>query len=468
MKFLYGIENNYADITLIVYKKCFIDNNNFIYIPKNDNVRPTIFYDPLPNILKHIKVIFNNGESIIYDDQTEIKIPIYNLDPPIIKKNIAIKFLYGIEDNYIDITEKVYKKCIIHNNDFLYIPKNDNYRTMIFDDHLSNILKHIKVIFKNGESVIYDHHTEIKISIDYNLNQLITKKNNDIKFRIFSPKFQENSGGISVLHLLASKIKNLGFEVKMIIWDNHDPVPNRIFSEYTTENDIEDCYVIYPEIIGGNPLGAKKIIRWILCDLGKNCSPSIYKTWNKTDIVYFFSSYNKNLTSQNIKYLFCLEIEEKYLNIKNNERKNSCYEFRKSRKFHKNINYYHTKDDIQIYEKNIDIFSKSKYYYAYDPYTYNMILAALCGCIPVIYPLENVSKKEWTDTLFCKEYLKWKKKDFLYGIAYGMDDLEYASKTIHLAKEEQLDIINFANLTIKNFIEDIKNNNYTTINDIYY
>lgn len=305
-------------------------------------------------------------------------------------------------------------------------------------------------------------------SIDYYIKNIsnFIKNKKKIKFRIFTPEFNTNCGGITVLYVLARELNILGFESKIITFSGSCPI-NIIYNNYTNKDDVNDCIIIYPEIVRGNPLKVKKIIRWMLCDLGKNCDINIYKSWNKTDIIYYYSSYTS--AKNNIKYLNCVHIYEKYKNYNLNNRNNSCYEYRKAHKFHKNIVSLHNKNDINLDKNNIvNIFNNSKYYYCYDPYTYNMVLAGLCGCIPIIYPIAGMSKKEWTDSLYCKDYLKSLNKDFMYGIAYGIEDLKYAQETIHLLPDEQYNIKNFINLSVKKMCDDIMNEAYFTVADIFY
>lgn len=103
MKFFYGIEGKYKDITDIVFSKCI--NKNVIEIPKNDIVRPTIFGDPLFGVLKNIKVVLDNGESKIYDHNTPIFIDLN-------KVNIDIKKVNIIEEDNIIQKDNIQKPKI--------------------------------------------------------------------------------------------------------------------------------------------------------------------------------------------------------------------------------------------------------------------------------------------------------------------------------------------------------------------
>ena len=55
-------------------------------------------------------------------------------------------------------------------------------------------------------------------------------------------------------------------------------------------------------------------------------------------------------------------------------------------------------------------------------------------------------------------YLKANNLENIYGIAYGMDDIEYARKTINLVKDQWDEIHNFLlKKTILPFLDDINN-----------
>jgi FkbM family methyltransferase len=76
--FEYGLDKHFINITKNVYIKCIdINTNNkwVINIPKNDTVRPKLFGDPLPGIVKVIKVT-SYGITKIYDDTIDIVIEI--------------------------------------------------------------------------------------------------------------------------------------------------------------------------------------------------------------------------------------------------------------------------------------------------------------------------------------------------------------------------------------------------------
>ena len=118
--------------------------------------------------------------------------------------------------------------------------------------------------------------------------------------------------------------------------------------------------------------------------------------------------------------------------------------------FHKNINYFHPDNSILLEEfinnDNVsltticEVFNKCKYFYCYDPNTMYIFFSAICGCIPIIYPIENVSKIEYLQNRIfnCNSTLL----DF---IAYGNDKSELQS-----AEENIKNIDNLLSIIYKN------------------
>jgi FkbM family methyltransferase len=75
MKFLYGYDTaHYVDITHLVFKHCIKDN--VIRIPSTDASRANIFGDPFVGVLKHIIVVDNFDNHIMFAHTREVNIPI--------------------------------------------------------------------------------------------------------------------------------------------------------------------------------------------------------------------------------------------------------------------------------------------------------------------------------------------------------------------------------------------------------
>jgi len=77
-----------------------------------------------------------------------------------------------------------------------------------------------------------------------------------MRFIIFAPPYRHNSAGIRALYLLRDYLVGYGEDALVMSFEERFPL-------------VDGDVVIYPEIVVGNPLGAKKVVRWVLCDLGR-------------------------------------------------------------------------------------------------------------------------------------------------------------------------------------------------------
>jgi hypothetical protein len=343
-----------------------------------------------------------------------------------------------------------------------------------------------------------------------------------------------NCGGVIALHNLAKYIndmKNPEICAKLFIF-NGLRYSNEFCEDFASIEEASDgnAIVVYPETIRGNPLNCKKVVRWILLELGKEMPVDNYKKWNKNDLVYYFNSeikFEKNPEKiGNIyKYLSCLYMNPCVKQMNFGIRSGICYTIRKANEIHKDgffqtqkpkqIKYFfgaqpnrnrypitpHIFRGLQpVFGKNrqyrysiprffpanrnrskhaarfvhpsgsfeltrehtlmqhIYIFNKFKWFMCYDPLTFYIIIAALCGCIPVVRKVSGLNKQQWVQTTAASEYLKNKGLDNLYGIAYGAEDMQYAADTIHLVREQWENIINFNKENhIIPFVNDIQN-----------
>jgi predicted O-linked N-acetylglucosamine transferase (SPINDLY family) len=280
-----------------------------------------------------------------------------------------------------------------------------------------------------------------------------------LNFIIATPGFVPSSGGIIALHNLARIIHEFNIPCKIFDFSGNK-LPNDIFDIYATEYDINDStVVVYPEIVPGNPLNAKHVVRWILCELGIHCSANIYSTWGQNDFVYHYSTFdpNKNVNSYNLLSPLCIDAR---LRDQEKVRDGYCHIIRKGHKFHQSLEYIHPDDSLFLadelsQEMLIYIFNTKKYLISYDPYSYISTMAALCGCISIIVPLKNTSRKQWLESLSTSVILEQYGEKELKGIAYGLEEIEYSQNTLSSVKRQQNIFVTYGNDSVKRFINDI-------------
>jgi hypothetical protein len=296
--------------------------------------------------------------------------------------------------------------------------------------------------------------------------------------------FSYADGGIVVQFYLARVLERFGQNVRIYPRNVKSLLKNSIFNKfYNNDFPIDDnTVVIYCEGIIGNPLNAPKVVRWMLSKLGQNMPSYYVKSWEKYELVYYFNSEIKFCESPEkmgsiYKLLSLIYLNPNIRQINFGKRQGICYTKRKANLIHKNgykivhplnsfeITSEHTQDDC------IKFFNKFEYFMSYDSNTFLIPMSGICGCIPVVYKLQGLTKQDWINTTAAAEYCKFKGIDNLYGIAYGREDMKFAKNTLHLVKEQWDDIIKFNKIqTVVPFIKDIQNfeNMVNTIQNNYF
>lgn len=277
--------------------------------------------------------------------------------------------------------------------------------------------------------------------------------------------FSINCGGIVVQYELCRILNNLGISVRIKSPRN---IKNQIFNKYYNNDfDLNQTVVIYGETIEGNPLNAPHVMRWILAPVGRICTP-LHPTWGKNDIVYYFNSdttfsNNEEQIGKMYKTLTTIYLNPLIKNFNYKERKGYCHTFRKS-SYHKTLKYSHPPGtSIEIKREHstnqcIQIFNKSEIFISYDPLTFLSAISAMCGCISVVIKVDGLNELDWLKTTAAYPYLKEKNMNKLFGIAYGLSEIDWAKNTIHLAKEQWNEIINHAkNTSLVPFLRDVQN-----------
>ena len=459
----------YPSFNLEFYKNCNKDLIKFSFINllshyhekgrfENRIININIFNDNFPNFnLEYYKKFnpnleFNNYIEYIYylcrnyknyyDYKIENYYDIINNLHPYFEKIQNLK-LYREISNFSSLliyNNKSAKEYFIYNKETFYLYYKD------FDyDFYKN--KYFKNSSKSELEILSYYHLEGKYK-----KQIINKK---YKIIIYTPALDISCGGIVALHNLAKIINEINhpkFYAKILIYNNlrYENIFCNYFEDFMQIND--NSIIIYPECITKNPLNGKNIVRWILLELGIEMPHNHYINFGSNDIIYHWEP----KYTDNKKILRLHWLNPVFFN-KNIERNKICFLIKKGRLIHNNINILHPLGSIDIENlplyKIANIFNESTYFFCYDPKTMYIIYAILCGCIPVIYPIENKSKEE-----YIKSSILYKdNKIYDKGIAYGIstEEISYANNTKNLAKEELLSLFESDKNTVVNFLNDL-------------
>lgn len=245
---------------------------------------------------------------------------------------------------------------------------------------------------------------------------------------VSSPPYSESVGGIVVLHKLCHILNTIGFDAYIYPLPRfHDPnndsyvVNPRYKYKIPTEIDVEKDIVVYPEIQEGNPIGTKNVVRYLL---NRHHLPqpgsNVMATWGDGDFwLYHDITWYDGHREKNI-----LTVRENKMDIFKDygmERTiESCHTYRKKHDKVSELSIIHPKDSIEIPftvsdEELVKLFNVCKRFYSYDTETYLSVLAVFCGCESITVPYKDLKKHE----------VGVQK----YGVAYGLEDLDYARST---------------------------------------
>lgn len=307
-----------------------------------------------------------------------------------------------------------------------------------------------------------------------------------MKFVIVSHK--QTGGGAIVLHKLAKTLQECGYDSTVFyvreVSDNRGlflyyqfkynikefvkllitkVLPDSKFSEKIYQGYIylpvhgckrkyipwvdDDTIVIYPEILRGNPLHAKHVVRWLLF---YNRFPGDDTWYAPSDLfVAYREQFNdKKLNPRNyILKIFNFDYEL-YKRTNYGSREGSCYVIRKGSercdlpgKFDGPVI-----DNLCEPEK-VRILNQCEKCYLYDTQTFYASIAALCGCIPIVVPEPGKTRKDYV-----------KEDDKIFGVAYGdtPEEIEYAIRTRDKVQQRITNMLRDNEPNVLNFVKVCK------------
>ena len=273
-----------------------------------------------------------------------------------------------------------------------------------------------------------------------------------MKYVIWAPGYRCDSGGIVVLHRLGEKLQEKGCDVYLHSSNSLPGVPLINHSEF--ESIKETSWVIYPEIVMGNPLNAKNVIRGVLNTPGYIGGNSA--TWRESDLVYLITDEFEVDTSILVAgYLRIWDFKLDFWRDEGVDRDINTHLIRKAKgKLGSNNSMKldkHNEDSLCLdgeiannFEKLKAYLNRSELFISYDTATYYSTIAALCGAISIIIPDGKHSKDEYRDKSPLRKF----------GVAWGLDDIQWAIDTKDKVRPHLKEMENEADTLINKFIED--------------
>ena len=305
-----------------------------------------------------------------------------------------------------------------------------------------------------------------------------------LKFILQALPENDSCGGCSVPYLLRGFLELFGASARTLVWANgcshvdncistiHGPIPEMLVTEVLINSYVdEDTIVIYGEGVRGNPFRARHVVRWILAPPWIWASIGLsdnFKTWEPGDVVVHWTTFSSLIPDKNILYFPFEPPGGKYLWRSGNlTRSGVCFTVRKGKYFHskRNLSLLMKQDRqrfgsmLRITHQSIselrEIFQRVEYFISYDPFTHLTILAALCGCIPVVRPLAGISKPAWLEQTV-GSLLRHLRASDLAGVAYDWSDVPHAKRTLVEVSQQQEASRRYGYLTVLRFLQEME------------
>ena len=259
--------------------------------------------------------------------------------------------------------------------------------------------------------------------------------------------FDENIGGVIALHRLCHLLNEGGYPA--YLWPSKKPWQDperplrsaflrlrwwlrrkdhrvRTAPGFNTpvarQEHLRDGIVVYPEVTDHNPLGAERVVRWLLHKPGFHTGRTHF---GPNDRFFFFqNAFNDptlNTEPDNLlKTVFIRDDIYRQTNF--GPRSGTCYILRKG----KGRPLVHPLEDSVLvddlsHRELAEVFNRVETCISYDTYTLYSAFAAMCGCLSVVVPEEGKTKEDW-----------YPDERDRYGQAWGFDDVEWARRTAPL------------------------------------
>ena len=281
-------------------------------------------------------------------------------------------------------------------------------------------------------------------------------RNFNINFIVFSPtpEYIDYIGGVMVNHSLANYLAKLGENSYIYVNStkegyNSTLIPWGTDIDYDPQNTILICSAgagehTFEHYIPENIKNIPNKVKWLVNDQ--------VKYYPEGEKFYTYCDYFSTLENQKVDGNFLsLDVEYDIFFNKNLPREGGCFYTKGSPIKTK----YHKENDLNLdntyrmssFQRNLylsEVFNSKEYFICYSHRSFIAAIAALCGCTVIVIPYDDTPREYWENNF----------PTFKYGIAYGIDDMQWALDTKHLVRENLQNIQSQGVEDIKSFIND--------------
>lgn len=259
-----------------------------------------------------------------------------------------------------------------------------------------------------------------------------------MKFLVYTAPYNENVGGFIVLHKLCHLLNRgghraylcpVGRKARLLMQMHRNPAFCTPLLPFGVDLSPSTSITIYPEVVDGNPLRARNVVRWFLHHPGFFTGKTVFGA-DEFHVSFgdlMMEAPNRRFGSHlSQSPLTVWHIPTEHYNLDGavplDERIGSAYCIRKAQSPDMSM----VPDgsicvDGEPHSRIASICKKVKYFYSFDPHTLYSRLAALCGAVSIVVPTPQMTAELWH---------RGRTQETRLGVGFGVDDEQWAISSV--------------------------------------
>lgn len=302
-----------------------------------------------------------------------------------------------------------------------------------------------KINFVLGVYESFDELLTGGIVVMHKLAYMLAERGHNV-FVFAKPEYPHEN----ITRINSQKVKSHGF-VNHYVWDGFDFLYGNTVS-------------ILPQVNRGNPFNTKHTVRWLLYDTEKELEAA----YGEDDVYANFGNFKSYRDKPHIPLtVFDYKMDQLYV-TNTGKRNGFCHMYHKNTPpggellmnilSSTNLTDWKDKGGYDYLREQLNNY---EYMLTYDQKTFYTVAAGLCGCKAIIL---NAGKSyefaanARTDSpeykkIITPEQYREDNPLFKYGIAYGLNDIQWANNTIHLVTDHIKELEKYNRETVDKFVE---------------
>eukprot|EP00928_Gymnodinium_smaydae_P017228 TRINITY_DN16588_c0_g1_i6.p1 TRINITY_DN16588_c0_g1~~TRINITY_DN16588_c0_g1_i6.p1 ORF type:complete len:552 (-),score=11.02 TRINITY_DN16588_c0_g1_i6:138-1742(-) len=220
---------------------------------------------------------------------------------------------------------------------------------------------------------------------------------------------------------------------------------------------------ILPETLSMSCRACDATVRWILAPVGVKTDGGVTEKWSQDDLVWNYGLVRWGAANpipvSNLLQAQADPSDGDGFDIgeyPEYPRNGTIYMYRKAEYVRTSIRPLH--DSSAQPQNGTKSYLTHERFVCYDPYIFHTQIAAMLGCVSIVYPWWKMSKHEYWMTTLYAGYLDHFNLTVMQGVAYGdsPEEIEFAKSTMHFVRGELTMVKEWGfNFSIPRFVRDV-------------